>query len=460
MKTRMLSALLLGALMLAPAAALASDIESSSWSESAASNTAAVPNGFPDNIAPSQVKSIFREIMGALKRDWDRSHGTIASTGAANAYVLSYGTAPAAYANGQRFSFVANFANSGSATANVKALGALTIQKQTSAGLSNLASGDIQSGQHVQLEFDQAANVRVLLNPQAAAGLPTIANNQVLANTSGVGAPPTGTGVSALIDSALGSTRGAILERGSGGWALLAPSATAGQALASNGTGADPSYQAFAKAPTVASKSGAYTAVAGDCGTVLSASAGSFSITLPGGAAAGNGCIIYFEDLGSGTLTLSRAGSDTLASGPSSTLTSLALNQGDRGYLIDDGGSPAIWRWWGTRHYDSGQQTITSGGSLTLAHGLGVQPTQIFIYLHCTTAEASFSIGDEFLTSPPAGSSGVGSQGALVVPDATNLNVRFNSAANAFVTNNKSTGATVTLTYGDWKALFRAYANN
>lgn len=49
---------------------------------------------------------------------------------------------------------------------------------------------------------------------------------------------------SAALDSLLGSTRGSLAERGAGGWTILAPGATAGNVLASNGAGADPSYQA------------------------------------------------------------------------------------------------------------------------------------------------------------------------------------------------------------------------
>jgi hypothetical protein len=80
-------------------------------------------------------------------------------------------------------------------------------------------------------------------NMHSWVSLPPIANNNLLANTSGHTDYPGTTTLTALIDAALGSTRGAILERGVSGWTILAPSATAGQALASNGTGADPSYQ-------------------------------------------------------------------------------------------------------------------------------------------------------------------------------------------------------------------------
>lgn len=48
--------------------------------------------------------------------------------------------------------------------------------------------------------------------------------------------------VTAILDRAFGSTRGAILERGVSGWVLIAPG-TSGLPFTSNGTGADPAYQ-------------------------------------------------------------------------------------------------------------------------------------------------------------------------------------------------------------------------
>lgn len=74
--------------------------------------------------------------------------------------------------------------------------------------------------------------------------LPSIplAQFQVLqGNGSGVAAPVT---FSAAIDAAIGSTRGSILERGSTGWQIITPGTTA-LPYVSNGSGADPGYQAL-----------------------------------------------------------------------------------------------------------------------------------------------------------------------------------------------------------------------
>lgn len=55
--------------------------------------------------------------------------------------------------------------------------------------------------------------------------------------------------LSALIDAAIGSTRGAVLYRGASGWAILVPGTT-GQFLKTNGAGADPAWAAGASGST------------------------------------------------------------------------------------------------------------------------------------------------------------------------------------------------------------------
>lgn len=92
-------------------------------------------------------------------------------------------------------------------------------------------------------------------------GLAAIANNTVLANISGGSLFPSSTTLTALIDSAIGSTQGDILYRNASSWVVLAPG-TAGQVLSTGGAAANPSWIA-----------------AGGTGTVTSISAGT-GITL------------------------------------------------------------------------------------------------------------------------------------------------------------------------------------
>lgn len=182
-----------------------------------------------------------------MKREWNRSHVTISSTGSANAYVLTYLTAPASYINGQRFSFKANFANTGSATANINGLGAKTINQHGGSGLAVLAGSEIQSGHHVTLEYDSGADVLVLVSPSPATSgsLGTMAsqNANAVAITGGTVVGITdlavadgGTGRSTL------TAHGVLVGNGTSG-VNATTAGTAGQVLTSNGAASDPTFQ-------------------------------------------------------------------------------------------------------------------------------------------------------------------------------------------------------------------------
>lgn len=73
--------------------------------------------------------------------------------------------------------------------------------------------------------------------------LAAIANNDVLANTSGSSAAPVPTTLTALLDAALGNAQGDILYRGASSWAVLAPG-TSGYVLQTGGASANPSWVA------------------------------------------------------------------------------------------------------------------------------------------------------------------------------------------------------------------------
>jgi hypothetical protein len=72
-------------------------------------------------------------------------------TGSANAYAINLTPDLGAYAAGVQVQFIANFTNTGSATANVDGLGAKTIKKFNGVAL---VAGDIVQGMMVTLEYD------------------------------------------------------------------------------------------------------------------------------------------------------------------------------------------------------------------------------------------------------------------------------------------------------------------
>ncbi len=71
-------------------------------------------------------------------------------------------------------------------------------------------------------------------------GLATIANNSILANTSGLTAAPVATTLSTLLDT-VGSSQGSVLYRGAAGWSVLTPG-TSGQYLQTQGAAANPQW--------------------------------------------------------------------------------------------------------------------------------------------------------------------------------------------------------------------------
>lgn len=109
-----------------------------------------------------------------------------------------------------------------------------------------------------------------------------------------------------------------------------------------------------------------------------------------------------------------------------------------------------------TEAFDSGNQTITSAGALTLAHGLSSQPKLYLAFLKNTTAEKNYSIGDELLISTHFGAAE--NRGVSLVPDATNINVRFASGVAVFGIQDKNTGAVSNATNANWALVVRAWA--
>lgn len=102
-----------------------------------------------------------------------------------------------------------------------------------------------------------AALAVALLTSHADAQVSQPLSGQVVANCTAAQARATPCNLTALIDRAIGSTRGAILERGLTTWGVVAPSSTVGLPWVSNGTGTDPTYQVL---PVVGGGTGSGTA--------------------------------------------------------------------------------------------------------------------------------------------------------------------------------------------------------
>jgi archaellum component FlaG (FlaF/FlaG flagellin family) len=93
-----------------------------------------------------------------------------------------------------------------------------------------------------------------------------------------------------------------------------------------------------------------------------------------------------------------------------------------------------------------------------LAHGLGVKPKLIAAALICQTAELGYSINDEVEISTGQQDSLANTRGLSVVPDATNLNIRYGSQTTTFSLVRKDTGVAAAATNANWKLVMRAWA--
>lgn len=110
--------------------------------------------------------------------------------------------------------------------------------------------------------------------------------------------------------------------------------------------------------------------------------------------------------------------------------------------------------------YVSSDQTITAGGLLTLAHGLGQAPKIIMLYLVCATAEAGYAVGDVILISNNNGTTADNRHTAAYF-DATNVYIRFTSTSSAptvMAVANKTTGTTTTVANASFRLRVRAFA--
>ncbi len=140
--------------------------------------------------------------------------------------------------------------------------------------------------------------------------LSTVTNNNLLANITGATNSPSGTTISAFLDSALGSTQGSIVYRGAATWAVLTPGTT-GTFLQTQGGGFNPQWAAGA-AGTVTS----ITAGTGLTGGTISSS-GTIALTTP----------VIVANGGSGTTSMTAHGV-VIGAGTSSVAVTTAGTSG------------------------------------------------------------------------------------------------------------------------------------
>lgn len=110
-----------------------------------------------------------------------------------------------------------------------------------------------------------------------------------------------------------------------------------------------------------------------------------------------------------------------------------------------------------TKQYLSSSQTITSAGLLTLAHSLGAVPKIVLLELTCLAAEANYAVND-VITVGVSSTTTSTNKFTSVSYGVTNISIRYSDSASVFTAGNKTTGAAVGLTNGNWSLRARAFA--
>ena len=88
---------------------------------------------------------------GKVSQIQNSSYSTLSSVAGTNTITASLTPAPAAYANNQRFMFIAANTNTGAVTININSLGAKAIKKL---GTQALVSGEIVAGRFIEIIYD------------------------------------------------------------------------------------------------------------------------------------------------------------------------------------------------------------------------------------------------------------------------------------------------------------------
>jgi hypothetical protein len=219
-----------------------------------------------------------------------------------------------------------------------------------------------------------------------------------------------------------------------------------------NGTTSAP----VSNTPVNAQTGTTYTVVSGDWGKLVTCTnASAIAVTLPQASSTfPTGWSTTIQNRGVGTLTVT----PTTSTIDGSASLSLLTNQGV--LIVSDGTNYFTSRGVGgliTKSYDSGNQTVTASGTLTLAHGLGIKPLVCQYFIKCLTAEGGWSIGDEIGLQGQQPTPGSSNQGHSEQRDATNVVIIFSSNG-SFTITNKSTKALFQTTTANWAFIVRAYA--
>lgn len=113
---------------------------------------------------------------------FDDLSGSLDTTGSSNTYAVDPSQTFTEYTDGLALRIRANHSNTGAATLNVSGLGAKTIKKYITTGVSDVASGDILSGAIYDVTYDKVNDYFIIVGLTHAQTLLANVTKRITAN--------------------------------------------------------------------------------------------------------------------------------------------------------------------------------------------------------------------------------------------------------------------------------------
>lgn len=403
----------------------------------------------------------------------DGDHTFAVDTGAADVYAMALSPAITAYVNGMRVAFESTNTNTGASTLNINTVGAKSILRNDG---QELLAGDIVTGRSYVLIYEDTADAFYLVSPPKSILPRGWIDGLTLSNAADADHDiTTAVGVARDdgndVDLELGSI---LVKQLDDPWSVGTNQGGNNQAqidgvvqVTFNDNGGSPddvtSASTWTVTPSVgdtlivtgsASNDGTYQITAATS-SVINVATGSFVSEVNSDAVINT--IKIDTDYAKWLIMRPDTGVVDQIFDESFTAPSLPTNYTKKvliGGIRTDGSANIIADHFmqvvpGGRTFQSGAQTISSAGLLTIPHMLGAEPDDVRLTLENTSAEHNFSVGDRIVGSEVSTTAATNAFSAIT-KDTTNISIRMSSSANVFVTGNKTSGALAALTNGSW----------
>lgn len=420
----------------------------------AASNTTVGAVTTAEGWGPRFVNDALRELMAQIARQNKDTDGSIVATGSGNAYTLTTNRTFSAPYEGLTVRWEANHSNTGAATLTAYGV-TKAIKKNFNA---DLVSGDIPSGLKVQTTFDVVNDWWQADNIPLTTGAVVVDRFEANGSTTSfqLSRDPGGPANIAVFFSGAYQHR---IDKGTTQWTLSGKTLTFVANVPPADVEIDVRIISPYGQPSIPPNSITSTELAD--ASVTTAKVVDNAITS-GKIASG---AVATTDIADDAVDTAKIAHHTAAGVLcfGSDGAPFILTAGSNETFLGFGGvgaapsaksitTPTI-----SKSFTSSDQTITAGGQIVLAHGLGVVPEIVQYRLICQSDEFGYIAGQRAHIQPGTHDVTNG-RGISVIIDATNITIRYGSDSKSMTVMRADNGGTNGITNASWKLRVKAFA--